>query len=102
MKNLRPNTANHFFRKENMSNLSYKGSWYNEDQLQEFLTRAIRFMEEHPEASRTKVSIYAGCGIAVLEKFEKEGRLKLPPVMTTRQARKQSPWAKTLGKLSGR
>ena len=85
-----------------MSNLSYKGSWYNEDQLQEFLTRAIRFMEEHPEASRAKVSIYAGCGIAVLEKFEKEGRLKLPPVMTSKQARKQSPWATTLGKLSGR
>jgi len=85
-----------------MSNLSYKGGWYNEDQLQEFLERAIRFMKENPEASRTKIMIYAGCGIGVLERFEKEGRLKLPPVMTSKQARKQSPWAKTLGQLSGR
>ena len=85
-----------------MSNLSYKGSWYNEDQLQEFLTRAVRFMEEHPDASRTKVSIYAGCGIGVLERFEKEGRLKLPPIMTKMQKRMGTNWTKTLGKLSGR
>lgn len=85
-----------------MSNLSYKGGWYNEDQLQEFLERAIRFMKENPKASRAKIMTYAGCGISVLERFEKEGRLKLPPVMTSKQARKQSPWAKTLGQLSGR
>ena len=85
-----------------MSNLSYKGSWYNEDQLQEFLERAIRFIKENPKASRAKIMTYAGCGISVLERFEKEGRLKLPPVMTSKQARKQSPWAKTLGQLSGR
>ena len=89
-------------RKDNMSNLMYKGGWYDENQLQEFLERAIRFMKENPKASRAKVTTYAGCGIGVLERFEKEGRLKLPPVMTSKQARKLSPWAKTLGQLSGR
>lgn len=85
-----------------MSNLMYKGGWYDENQLQEFLERAIRFMKDNPTASRTKISIYAGCGIKVLERFEKEGRLKLPPVLTSKQARKRSPWAKNLGQLSGR
>ena len=85
-----------------MSNLSYKGSWYGENQLQEFLERALRFMKENPSTSRAKVATYAGCGIGVLERFEKEGKLKLPPVLTSKQARKRSPWAKNLGRLSGR
>ena len=78
------------------------GNKYTQDQYNEFLERAIRFMKENPNASRAKVALYAGVGVAVLERFEKEGRLKLPPVMTSKQARKQSPWAKTLGQLSGR
>lgn len=85
-----------------MSNLFYKGSWYDEAQLQEFLARAKRFMEEYPDASRAKIATYAGCGISVLQRFEKEGLITLPPVMTSKQARKLSPWAKTLGQLSGR
>lgn len=75
---------------------------YTTEQYNEFLTRAIRFMKENPNASRAKVATYAGVGISVLERFEKEGKLKLPPVMTIKQVRKLSPWASTLGQLSGR
>ena len=75
---------------------------YSRTQEEEFLARAKRFMKENPDTNRKRIAMYAGCNISVLERFEKEGRLKLPPVMTSKQARKQSPWAKTLGQLSGR
>jgi len=78
------------------------GNKYTQDQYNEFLERAIRFMKENPNASRAKVALYAGVGVAVLERFEKEGKLKLPPVMTSKQARARNNWATTLGQLSGR
>ena len=79
-----------------------KRQHYAQEQYDEFLERAIRFLKENPNTSRAKVATYAGVGISVLERFEKEGKLKLPPVMTSKQARARSNWATTLGQLSGR
>lgn len=80
-----------------------KRQYYTEEKYKEFLERALRFMKENPNASRAKIATYAGVGIATLERFEKEGKLKLPPVMTSKQVRKLSPWANNLsGRLSGR
>lgn len=79
-----------------------KRQHYPQEKYDEFLERAIRFMKENPNASRAKIAIYAGVGIGVLERFEKEGKLKLPPVLTSKQARARSNWATSLGQLSGR
>jgi len=79
-----------------------KRQHYPQDKYDEFLARAKKFMKENPNASRAKIATYAGVGVAVLERFEKEGKLKLPPVMTGKQARKLTNWANTLGQLSGR
>tara|TARA_R110000851_G_scaffold134116_2_gene269299 strand:+ start:752 stop:919 length:168 start_codon:yes stop_codon:yes gene_type:complete len=51
-------------------------------------------MEKNPKTTRGKIALYAGVGVSVLERFEKEGRLTLPPKMTIKQARASSPWAK--------
>ena len=79
-----------------------KKQYYSQEQYNEFLERAIRFLKENPNTSRAKVALYAGVGISVLERFEKEGKLKLPQVLTKMQARARSNWATTLGQLSGR
>jgi len=36
-----------------------------------------------------------------LESYEKQGRIKLPAVLSQKQVRKLSPWATNLGDLSG-
>ena len=79
-----------------------KRQHYPQEQYDEFLERAIQFMKENPNASRAKVAIYAGVGISVLERFEKEGRIKLPPVLTKIQKRMGVNWNKVLGNQSGR
>jgi|TARA_R110000803_G_scaffold124736_2_gene192464 hypothetical protein len=50
--------------------------------------RAIEYMQKKPNASRTRVAIYAGVGVAVLERLEKNGNFKLPKPMTSKQVRK--------------
>ena len=72
---------------------------YREEEYAEFLSRAIEFMEKKPDASRARVANYAGVGLSVLERFEKEGKLTLPKPMTKKQARNKYNWADTLGKL---
>ena len=76
-----------------------KGSHYSQEEQEEFLTRAIEFMKKKPDASRARVAMYAGVGLSVLERFEKEGKLTLPKPMTKKQARNKYNWADTLGKL---
>jgi glutathione synthase/RimK-type ligase-like ATP-grasp enzyme len=72
---------------------------YREEEYDKFLARAIEFMEKKPDASRARVAMYAGVGLSVLERFEKEGKLTLPKPMTKKQARNKYNWADTLGKL---
>jgi hypothetical protein len=72
---------------------------YREEEYAEFLSRAIEFMEKKPDASRARVANYAGVGLSVLERFEKEGKLTLPKPMTKKQVRNKYNWADTLGKL---
>ena len=72
---------------------------YKEEEYDKFLARAIEFMKKKPDASRTRVANYAGVGLSVLERFEKEGKLTLPKPMTKKQVRNKYNWADTLGKL---
>ena len=60
---------------------------YREEEYDKFLARAIEFMEKKPDASRARVAMYAGVGLSVLERFEKEGKLTLPKAMTKKQVR---------------
>ena len=74
---------------------------YTVDEKQALIDRANEFMKRKPEASRARVATYTGCAITILQKWEKIGLLKLPPVMTKKQVRKQHNWANQLGKLNG-
>ena len=74
--------------------MTIKRRLYSDEKEQEFLTRAIAYMEKNPKTTRGKVALYAGVGVSVLERFEFEGRLTLPPKLTLKQARATSPWAK--------
>jgi len=74
-------------------------SHYSQEEQEEFLTRAIDFMKKKPDASRARVAKYSGVGMAVLERFEKEGKLTLPKPMTKKQVRNQYKWTDTLGKI---
>lgn len=75
---------------------------YSRTQEEEFLTRAKRFMKENSDTNRTRIAMYAGVGVAVLERLEEEGRIQLPPVLTKTQKRMGVNWNKYLGNLSGR
>ena len=72
---------------------------YREEEYDKFLARAIEFMKKKPDACRTRIAKYAGVGLSVLERFEKEGKLTLPKPMTKKQVRNKYNWADTLGKL---
>ena len=72
---------------------------YREEEYDKFLARAIEFMEKKPDASRARVVMYAGVGLSVLERFEKEGKLTLPKPMTKKQVKSKYKWQNTLGKL---
>ena len=72
---------------------------YREEEYDKFLARAIEFMEKKPDASRARVAMYAGVGISVLERFEREGKLTLPKTMTKKQVKSKYKWQNTLGKL---
>jgi len=74
---------------------------YTVDEKQTLLDRANEFMKKNPDASRARVAKYTGCAITILQKWEKLGLLKLPPLMTKKQVRKQYNWANHLGKLNG-
>ena len=76
-----------------------KGSHYSQEEQEEFLTRAIEFMQKKPDASRARVAKYAGVGLNVLERFESEGKLKLPKPMTSKQIRNKYKWTDVLGKI---
>ena len=56
-------------------------------------------MEKKPDASRARVAKYAGVGLNVLERFESEGKLKLPKPMTSKQIRNKYKWTDVLGKM---
>jgi len=64
--------------------------------------RAIEYIKRKPNASRTRIAIYAGAGVSVLERLEKNGNFKLPKPMSVKQIRKQSDWGNLLGKLSAK
>jgi hypothetical protein len=76
-----------------------KGSHYSQEEQEEFLTRAIEFMQKKPDASRARVAKYAGVGLSVLERFESEGKMKLPKPMTSKQIRNKYKWTDVLGKM---
>ena len=72
---------------------------YREEEYNEFLARAIEFMEKKPDACRTRIAKYAGVGLSVLERFESEGKLTLPKPMTKKQVRNKYKWTDALGKM---
>ena len=63
-------------------------NFYSDEQLKTFEERAKDFIERKPEASRKRIADYAGVGISVLERLEKNGNFKLPKAMTSKQIRR--------------
>jgi len=63
-------------------------SHYSNEELIVFEERAKDFIKRKPEASRKRVADYAGVGLSVLERLEKNGNFKLPKAMTSKQIRK--------------
>jgi hypothetical protein len=63
-------------------------NFYSDEQLKTFEERAKDFIERKPEASRKRIADYAGVGIGVLERLEKNGNFKLPKAMTSKQIRR--------------
>ena len=63
-------------------------NFYSDEQLKTFEERAKDFIERKPEASRKRIADYAGVGIGVLERLEKNGNFKLPKSMTSKQIRR--------------
>ena len=63
-------------------------SHYSNEELVVFEERAKDFIKRKPEASRKRVADYAGVGLSVLERLEKNGNFKLPKAMTSKQIRK--------------
>ena len=68
--------------------MGIKISNYTNEELVVFEERAKDFIKRKPEASRKRVSDYAGVGLTVLERLEKNGAFKLPKPMTSKQIRK--------------
>ncbi len=69
---------------------------YSKEEKETMLQRAKDFMIKKPKAPRARVALYAGCAVSILERWEKDGLLKLPPKMTDKQRIKTSPWGKGL------
>jgi len=63
-------------------------SHYTKEEEAKFIVRAKDFIKRKPEASRKRVADYAGVGLTVLERLEKNGAFKLPKPMTSKQIRK--------------
>lgn len=69
------------------------GKHYTDEQEQVFIDRAIEYTNKNPTTSKGKLAKYAGVGVAVLERLEKEGKIKLPKTFSKKQIRATSPWA---------
>ena len=67
---------------------------YSKEEKETMLQRAKDFMIKKPKAPRARVALYAGCAVSILERWEKDGLLKLPPKMTDKQRIKSTPWGK--------
>jgi hypothetical protein len=67
---------------------------YSKKEKETMLQRAKDYMIKKPEVSRARVALYAGCTVSILERWEKDGLLKLPPKMTDKQRTKSTPWGK--------
>lgn len=63
-------------------------SHYTEEEEKEFEKRVVEYMKKKPNANKTRIAIYAGVGISVLERLEKNGNFKLPEPLTAKQIRK--------------
>tara|TARA_R110002050_G_scaffold152028_1_gene279353 strand:- start:145 stop:378 length:234 start_codon:yes stop_codon:yes gene_type:complete len=72
------------------------GTKYTKEEEDVFEQRVIEYIKKKPNASRRKVSDYAGVGIAVLERLEKNGNFVLPKPMTSKQVRKLHGWTDSL------
>ena len=80
-----------------------RGSMYTEEQLNIIIERVQQHQAENPKATRASLARYAGAGVSVLKRLEKQGELELPKPITRQQQRKRGiDWAKTLGRLNGR
>ena len=77
-----------------------RGFSYSEEQINVFIQRVNQFKKENPDATRASLARYAGCGISVLKRLEKQGKLTLPkPLTRKQQAKRNINWVKSLGKL---
>ena len=80
-----------------------KGLVYTPEQLNTIVEREQQHKTENPKATRASIARYTGVGISVLQRLEKQGKLKLPKPITRQQQRKRGiDWSKTLGRLNGR
>ncbi len=78
-----------------------RGTSYTPEQLNTIVERVQQNKTENPHATRASLARYAGCGISVLKRLEKQGKLTLPkPLTRKQQAKRNVNWAKTLGKLT--
>ena len=65
---------------------------YTKKEKETMLERAKSFMTRKPKASRARVALYAGCAVSILERWEKDGLLKLPIKLTDKQRKKLTPF----------
>lgn len=75
-------------------------SKYTAERYLEFATRAKEFIEKNPDASRKRISDYAGVHAGALDRLSKDYGFVMPKAMTPQQTRRSSNWGTILGGLS--
>lgn len=75
-------------------------SKYTAERYLEFATRAKEFIEKNPDASRKRISDYAGVHAGALDRIQEEYGFVMPKPMNPQEKRKASSWGTILGGLS--
>jgi hypothetical protein len=75
-------------------------SKYTQEKYKEFALRAKEFIAKNPDASRKRISDYAGVHAGALDRLSKDYGFVMPKAMTPQQTRRSSNWGTILGGLS--
>tara|TARA_R110000782_G_C14453242_1_gene372410 strand:+ start:140 stop:376 length:237 start_codon:yes stop_codon:yes gene_type:complete len=75
-------------------------SKYTQEKYKEFAMRAKDFIAKNPDASRKRISDYAGVHSGALDRLSKDYGFAMPKAMTPQQTRRASNWGTILGGLS--
>ena len=73
---------------------------YTQDKYKEFAMRAKEFIAKNPDASRKRISDYAGVHAGALDRLSKDKGITRHKALKPRQARRASNWGTILGGLS--